>query len=355
MTRKPVAVGWRRGSPQHRRPFPHPDQARGPRAAAGPRSACRAALVVDRDLDASAGSRRGPRRPPPACSASFIASWTIRYARPPAPVPTGAARPRPRGPRRGRPIGAGRKVVEAVDPRRRTQAPARPDAEHSAHVGQRESTGRRDRLEGHPRLVGALLDDPRAPPASITVAPAWCLTTSCSSRAIRSRSSQRRARRSSRSRSSRTARSSCARVQPPDPRRVAEQPSDQEDGSVWTREAKTTPMPARATKPRRGAAPASAVAASDGRRWTRSPTVYAATGCPARLEGLALGKAPRNGQSSRPRSRPGPQAETAAERWRQALEQEQGDRDGARRAGAARPPGMARSESTRRNSGDRGR
>ena len=103
--------------------------------------------------------------------------------------------------------------------------------EHPAHVGQREAPGGRDRLEGRPRLVGSLLDDPQratgldhdhahvvrddvvqlaGDPLALVADGALGPLVALALEPLRALLER-------------------ARVQPADPRRVAEQPRDDED------------------------------------------------------------------------------------------------------------------------------
>ena len=176
-----------------------------------------------------------------------------------------------------------------------------------------------------------------APPAWMTITLTWWVTTSCSSRAIRSRSSRMAfSVRSSRSRSSRLARSSSV---PAYRRRIrVASPSShatRKTSSVWTSDSRTAAMPARATKPIASAAPESPIAASDGRRSTRSPTVYTAT----RMPRPAVRPWPSGSSASWTIVAPVITARTAqrepsTDDQRQALEQQQRDRGGAREAEA---------------------
>ena len=152
-------------------------------------------------------------------------------------------------------------LAEDAEHRRMSVSAWRP-ASRSQSSAARASSGRRSKAR-------------KAPPAWMTITLTWWVTTSCSSRAIRSRSSDGRPRvRSSRSRSSGWARSSSVpRVQAADPRRVPEQPRDDEDQLGLDELRATSGRPARPMKTTARKAAVTAVAVSDVRRSSRSPTV----------------------------------------------------------------------------------
>ena len=165
VTTNPVAVGWAtQRAAQHRRPLPHPDQA--------------AALV--RRLDA------WPARPGPRSSATVISRASDGVAHDHARVAAARVLERVRERLLDDPVGGDlearveralvaldhelhgetggpelvQQLVEAVEPGRRVRGLLlAQDPEHPAHVGQREAPGGRDRLEGRPGLVRALVDD----------------------------------------------------------------------------------------------------------------------------------------------------------------------------------------------------
>ena len=227
---------------------------------------------------------------------------------------------RPRAPRRGRRTGSGpasssRRSSPGVgseascSPRipsiRRMSVSARRPVVAMASSAARASSGRLSMTRS-------------APPAWITITLTWCVTTSCSSRAIRSRSSRTAALGPLVALSLEPLRALLqgARVQATDPRRVAEQPRDDEDQLRLDERCRATAaMPARPTNTigeEGGGQPPWPSATSGGRGARRR--CRPRRGCPARRSVTGRPGGVRGGRSTRPRRRPAPRAGTGGAR-----------------------------------------